>query len=128
MEKEIKKLKKLADEYANSIVDKPSQESIFLDKKNIRIYFSSQGEYSIEFKEVEICEWSNTITFPINFNKNDLKKIYIYANNLLNNEKKELQKNIEQRKKELIFEIKKNIVELEEKLAKLESEQPLQKK
>lgn len=107
MEKEIKKLKELADEFANLIVDKPSLESIFLDQKNIRIFFSSQGEYCINIKEIEICEWSNTITFPINFNKNDLKKIYIYANNLLNNEKKELQKNIEQRKKELISEIKK---------------------
>lgn len=128
MEKEIKKLKKLADKFANLIVDKPLQDFIYFDNKNIRIYFSSQGEYSIKFKEVEICEWTNAITLPVNFNKKDLKKIYIYAIELLNNKKNELQETVERRKKEIISEIKENIVELEEKLAKLESEQPLQKK
>ena len=122
METEIKKLKELADKYANLIVDKPLQESIFFDNRNIRIYFSSQGEYSIKIKEVEICEWSNTITLPINFNKKDLKKIYIYAIEFLNNVKNELQETVERRKKEIVSEIKKIIVELEEKLAKLESE------
>lgn len=39
-----------------------------------------------------------------------------------------VEETIERRKKEILSEIKKNIVELEEKLAKLESEQPLQKK
>lgn len=100
MEKEIKKLKKLADEFANLIVDKPLLGFICFDNKNIKIYFSAQGEYLINIKEIEICEWTNAITLPINFNKEDLKKIYIYAIELLNNKKNELQETAERRKKE----------------------------
>lgn len=72
-----------------------------------------------------------TITLKIKNNKKNkimekqIKKLKELADEYAN---LIVEETIERRKKEIVSEIKKNIVELEEKLAKLESEQPLQKK
>lgn len=72
-----------------------------------------------------------TITLKIKNNKKNkimekqIKKLKELADEYAN---LIVEETVERRKKEIVSEIKKNIVELEEKLAKLESEQPLQKK
>lgn len=121
MEEQIKKLKKLADEYADFVGRTPLEHHVVMRYgKNyddeISLYFTRKREYSIVFKEVEIAEYKNTIEIPLNYNSKILEKIYNDVKKFLDKKKEEIK---EQAKKEKEQEIE----ELRKKLEQMENEQ-----
>lgn len=121
MEEQIKKLKKLADEYADFVGRTPLEHHVVMRYgKNyddeISLYFTRKRKYSIVFKEVEIAEYKNTIEIPLNYNSKILEKIYNDVKKFLDKKKEEIK---EQAKKEKEQEIE----ELRKKLEQMENEQ-----
>ena len=118
IESMIKQFKELALEYAEFLGRKPLKVGIYFDfgkdyKDQIRVYFSRDGEYSIGFEKIEVNEWTNKITIPMNYTVKDLKRVYNAAKKYLNDQKDEMEekkrKTIEREKEEL----KKRLSELE---------------
>ena len=114
----IKQFKELALEYAGFLGRKPLEVGIYFDfgedyEDQIRVYFSRDGEYSIKFEKIEITEWTNKITIPMNYTAKDLKRVYDAVKKYLNDRKEEIEekkrKTIEREKEEL----KKQLAELE---------------
>jgi len=120
MEEQIKKLKKLADEYADLVGRTPIERHVYMKydlciNKEIGLYFTRQREYSIGFEKVEIAEYKNTIEMPLNYTAETLEKIYNDVKKFLDEKKEQIK---EQAKKEREQEIEK----LKMKLAQMESE------
>ena len=95
MEKQIKKLKELADEFAEFVGRSPRLRTVkyefgreFWDK--IETYFSEDAKYSINFGNVIIYEGSNTIQIPLNYTTKDLEEIYNKARKYLDEEKEKI--------------------------------------
>ena len=95
MEKQIKKLKELADEFAEFVGRSPRLGTVkyefgreFWDK--IETYFSEDAKYSINFGNVIIYEGSNTIQIPLNYTTKDLEEIYNKARKYLDEEKEKI--------------------------------------
>ena len=92
MEKEIKKLKELADEYADFVGRDYGNIALYLENSDkfedkIRIYISKDKDYSITFEGVKITEWSDVITIPLKYTRTNLKKIYDRAKKYLEENK-----------------------------------------
>ena len=120
MEEQIKKLKKLADEYADFVRRTPIERHVVMRYgKNyddeISLYFTKNREYSIGFEKVEIAEYKNTIEMPLNYTAETLEKIYNDVKKFLDEIKEQIK---EQAKKEREQEIE----ELKMKLAQMENE------
>ena len=118
IESMIKQFKELALEYAEHFGRKPLRVGIDLKygekyEEKIRVYFSSKGEYSIEFEKIEVNEWTNKITIPMNYTVKDLKRVYDAAKKYLNDKKDEMEE-----KKRKKIEIEKE--ELKKRLSELE--------
>ena len=97
MEKQIKKLKELADEFAEFVGRSPRLITVkyefgkFGDK--IETYFSEDAEYCIKFGNVIIYEGLNTINtirIPLNYTTKDLEEIYNKARKYLDEEKEKI--------------------------------------
>ena len=117
----IKQFKELALEYAEFLGRKPLKVGIYFDfgkdyKDQIRVYFSRDGEYSIGFEKIEVNEWANKITIPMNYTVKDLKRVYNAAKKYLNDQKDEMEE-----KKRKKIEIEKE--ELKKRLSELEKYQ-----
>ena len=72
MEEQIKKLKKLADEYADFVGRTPIEHLTVFEYskdyfKKLLVYFTKERKYSISFGGVEITEYTNKITLPLNY-------------------------------------------------------------
>ena len=116
MEEQIKKLKKLADEYADFVGRTPLEHHVVMRYgKNyddeISLYFTRQREYSIKFEKVEIAEYLNTIEMPLNYTAETLEKIYNDVKKFLDEKKEQIK---EQAKKEREQEIEKLKMKLEQ--------------
>ena len=120
MEKEIKKLKELADEYAKFVGRTPIECPIYLfghagDRNKIRLYFTKERKYSINFYGIEINEYSNQIEFPLNYTYENFEKIYNKAKDFLDKEKEKILESKEKEVKEEIEYLKRRLAELEKK-------------
>jgi len=120
MEEQIKKLKELADEYADFVGRTPIERHVVMrygkdyDEK-ISLYFTKDREYLIGFEKVEIADYKNTIEMPLNYTAETLEKIYNDVKKFLDEKKEQIK---EQAKKEREQEIEK----LKMKLAQMENE------
>jgi hypothetical protein len=125
MEEQIKKLKKLADEYADFVGRTPLERHVVMRYGNdgydeISLYFMkrngySERQYCIKFEKIEVAEYKNTVEFPLNYTAKKLERIYNDVKKFLDKKKEEIK---EQAKKEKEEEIK----ELRMKLAQMENE------
>lgn len=120
MEEQIKKLKELADEYADFVGRTPIERHVVMQYDNsiydeISLYFTKDREYSIGFEKVEIAEYKNTIEIPLNYNSKTLEKIYNDVKKFIDEKKEQIK---EQAKKEREQEIE----ELRRKLEQMENE------
>jgi len=116
MEEQIKKLKKLADEYADLVGRTPIERHVYMKydlciNKEISLYFTRQREYSIGFEKVEIADYKNTIEMPLNYTAETLEKIYNDVKKFLDEKKEQIK---EQAKKEREQEIEKLKMKLEQ--------------
>ena len=117
MEKQIKKLKELADEFAEFVGRSPRLGTVkyefgreFWDK--IETYFSEDAKYCIEFGKVIINEGLNTIQIPLNYTWIDLEEIYNKARKYLDEEKEKIIEKCSEREKEEIKALRKRLAEL----------------
>ena len=117
MEKQIKKLKELADEFAEFVGRSPRLGTVkyefgreFWDK--IETYFSEDAKYSINFGNVIIDEWVNTIQIPLNYTTKDLEEIYNKARKYLDEEKEKIIEKCSESEKEEIKALRKRLAEL----------------
>ena len=117
MEKQIKKLKELADEFAEFVGRSPRLGTVkyefgreFWDK--IETYFSEEAEYCIKFGNVIIYERSNTIQIPLNYTWIDLEEIYNKARKYLDEEKEKIIEKCSESEKEEIKALRKRLAEL----------------
>jgi len=117
MEKQIKKLKELADEFAEFVGRSPRLGTVkyefgreFWDK--IETYFSEDAKYSIHFGKVIIYEWTNTIEIPLNYTTKDLEEIYNKARKYLDEEKEKIIEKCSESEKEEIKALRKRLAEL----------------
>lgn len=118
MEEQIKKLKELADEYARFVDRTPIEyhTEIKYGKdyyERVNLYFTSNKEYSISFEKVEISEYSNSITIPLNYTSDDLIRVYNDAKKFLDEKKEEIKEQIKKEKEREIEELRKKLEELE---------------
>jgi len=116
MEEQIKKLKELADEYADFVGRTPIERHVVMrygkdyDEK-ISLYFTKDREYLIGFEKVEIADYKNTIEMPLNYTAETLEKIYNDVKKFLDEKKEQIK---EQAKKEREQEIEKLKMKLEQ--------------
>lgn len=118
MEEQIKKLKNLADEYADLVGRKPIERRIVMRYGNgiydeISLFFTKQREYSIEFEKVEIAEYKNTIEMPLNYTAETLEKIYNDVKKFLDKKKEEIEERIKKEKEQEIEELRKKLEQME---------------
>jgi len=117
IEELIEKFVNLADEYANFIGRKPSEICIYLSYDDkIRVYFTKDGAYSIDFEKIEITEWARTITIPYDYTPKKLKEIYDKAKKYLDEEKERIKQATEKAKEEEIKHLKQRLQELENQI------------
>lgn len=123
MEEQIKKLKKLADEYADFVGRTPLERHVVMrygkdyDEK-ITLYFIkrdgySERKYSIKFEKVEIADYKNTIEFPLNYTAKKLEKIYNDVKKFLDKEKEEIKEKSKKEKEQEIEELRKKLEQME---------------
>ena len=117
MEKEIKKLKELADEFAEFVGRSPRSVEVKYEygKGNmdrIVTYFSVDAYYSITIDRIIICERSNTINIPLNYTAKDLEEIYNKARKYLDEEKEKIIEKCSESEKEEIKALRKRLAEL----------------
>ena len=117
MEKQIKKLKELADEFAEFVGRSPRLRTVkyefgreFGDK--IETYFSEDAHYTITIDRIIISEWSKTINIPLNYTAKDLEEIYNKARKYLDEEKEKIIEKCSESEKEEIKALKKRLAEL----------------
>ena len=117
MDKQIKKLKELADEFAEFVGRSPRLRTVkyefgreFGDK--IVTYFSDDAGYCIHFGNVIIDERSNTIQIPLNYTWIDLEEIYNKARKYLDEEKEKIIEKCSESEKEEIKALRKRLAEL----------------
>lgn len=120
MEEQIKKLIKLANEYANFVGRKPIERHIKLQYgddyyEKIELYFTPKKEYLIKFEKIEICEFCESITIPFDYTAKDLERVYNTAKNFFDNKKSEINKKILEDKEKEIEELKEKLKKLEKK-------------
>jgi len=118
MEEQIKKLKKLADEYADFVGRTPLERHVVMRYgKNygdeISLYFTKERKYSINFGSVEVAEYTNEITLPLNYKAKDLEKEYNYARKFLDKKKEEIEEKIKKEKEQEIKELRKKLEQME---------------
>lgn len=118
MEEQIKKLKELADEYADFVGRTPLEHHVVMRYgKNyddeISLYFTRQREYSIKFEKVEIAEYKNTIEMPLNYTAETLEKIYNDVKKFIDKEKEEIKEKAKKEKEQEIEELRKKLEQME---------------
>ena len=121
MEEQIKKLKELADEYADFVGRTPIEHlTVFEYSKDysekLSVYFTKERKYSINFGGVEITEYTNNITFPLNYTAKDLEKEYNYARKFLDKKKEEIEERIKKEREQEIEKLKMKLEELEKEI------------
>ena len=119
MEKEIKKLKELADEFAEFVGRSPRLRTVkyefgreFEFGNKIETYFSEDANYSITIDRIIISEWSKTINIPLNYTAKDLEEIYNKARKYLDEEKEKIIEKCSESEKEEIKALRKRLAEL----------------
>jgi hypothetical protein len=118
MEEQIKKLKKLADEYADFVGRTPIEHLTVFEyskdySKKLSVYFTKERKYSINFGGVEITEYTNNITLPLNYKAKDLEKEYNYARKFLDKKKEEIEEKMKKAKEQEIKELRKKLEQME---------------
>ena len=118
MEKQIKKLKELADEYADFVGRDYGDIALYLENSDkfedkIRIYISKDKDYSITFEGVKITEWSDVITIPLKYTRKDLGKIYDRAKKYLEENKDNIVKLKDKAIEDEIDYLKRHLEDLE---------------
>ena len=118
MEEQIKKLKKLADEYADFVGRTPIEHLTVFEYskdyfKKLLVYFTKERKYSISFGGVEITEYTNKITLPLNYKAKDLEKEYNYARKFLDKKKEEIEEKMKKEKEQEIEELRKKLEQME---------------
>ena len=117
MEKQIKKLKELADEFAEFVGRSPRLGTVKYEfgrelGDKIETYFSEETYYGIKFGNVIIYERSNTIQIPLNYTWIDLEEIYNKARKYLDEEKEKIIEKCSESEKEEIKALRKRLAEL----------------
>jgi len=123
MKEQINRLVELANEYAEFVGRTPIKTHIQMSYGNeyhesVMLYFTSNKEYSISFEKVEISEYSNSITIPLNYTSDDLIRVYNDAKKFLDEKKEEIKEQIkkEKEKERKIEELRKKLEELEKEI------------
>ena len=114
MEEQIKKLVELAKEYAKFMSDIPCETHAWLrkslgEKDGISVYFTSDREFSVNFSEVTIAEYTEKITMPYKYNSADLDRIYNDAKEFLDTRKDEFIAKTNETRKQRINELKREL-------------------